>query len=55
MDAVVCDVMAVDSSEAGSGVGRFVSFRCSERVDGLPVVPGIIVDATASVDFTSGA
>ena len=50
--AVACGVTV---SLAGPTMGRFVSFRGREREEGLPVVLGLTVDTTVSVDLTSGA
>ena len=50
--AVACGVTV---SLAGPTMGRFVSFRGREREEGLPVVLGLTIDTTVSVDLTSGA
>lgn len=54
--AVACGVtVSLAGPTMGDWVGRFVSFRGREREEGLPVVLGLTVDTTVSVDFTSGA
>ena len=54
--AVACDVtVSLAAPTTGDWAGRFVSLRGREREEELPVVLGITVDTTASVDLTSGA
>ncbi|HEU4505739.1 MAG TPA: hypothetical protein VFR79_12955 [Nitrospira sp.] len=54
--AVACGVtVSLAGPTMGDWVGRFVSFRGREREEGLPVVLGLTVDTTVSVDLTSGA
>ena len=54
--AMACGVtVSLAGPKMGDWVGRFVSFRGREREEGLPVVLGLTVDTTVSVDLTSGA